>query len=50
MAERIKEYLATEFGITTEEELLSAIEADKGVPVGMFVNRIGGKGSANKAI
>ncbi len=35
---RIQEYLASEYGITTREELMFAVENDKGVNVGIFTN------------
>lgn len=37
-AKRIQEYLASEYGITTREELMLAAERDKGVNIGIFVN------------
>ena len=42
---RIQEYLASEYGIFTREELMLAVEKDKGVDVGIFVNagKTGGK-------
>lgn len=44
-AKRIQEYLASEYGITTIEELMFAAESDKGVNIGIFVNggEYGGK-------
>ncbi len=44
-AKRIQEYLASEYGIFTREELMLAVEKDKGVDVGIFVNagEAGGK-------
>lgn len=41
---KIQEFLASEYGITTPEELLIAVEKDKGVDVGIFTcERNGGQ-------
>ncbi len=49
-AKRIQEYLASEYGIATREELMLAIERDSGVDVGIFVNgnESGGKRRAKQ--
>ena len=49
-AKRIQEHLASEYGITTMEELMIAVENDKGVNVGVFVNggEYGGKSFAKQ--
>lgn len=49
-AKRIQEYLASEYGIKTAEELMLAVENDKGVNIGIFVKPLetGGRKVANK--
>lgn len=38
-AKIIADYLQKEYGITSPEELLKAVEADRGVPVGIFTSK-----------
>lgn len=41
---KIQEFLAGEYGITTPEELMIAVEKDNGVDIGIFTcERNGGK-------
>ena len=49
-AKRIQEYLASEYGITTGEELMNAVENDKGVNISLFVKsgEYGGDGFAKQ--
>lgn len=48
-AKRIADYLQKEYGITTSEELLKAVEADRGVPVGIFTSKAERRGKSIEA-
>lgn len=41
LIDRIRDYLAREYGITSDGELLAAIEAQKPLDIGIFVSQCG---------
>lgn len=43
LVERMREILAREYGIRTDQELLAALEQQKGLDIGIFVSRCGRK-------
>ncbi len=43
MTERLRAVLARDYGIKTDEELMEALDKEKGLEIGIFVSRCGRK-------
>lgn len=49
LIERLKEIMEQEFGITTDRELMQAVNEMKPLDIGIFCNPIGGMENAKSA-
>lgn len=49
LAERLRKILAEEFGITTDGQLLQAVEDEGGVDIGIFTIPLKGEANARTA-
>ena len=48
LIDRVRDYLAREYGITSDEELMAAIDAQKPLDIGIFVSQCGQGGLHGK--